>query len=170
MLNVARKTWDSTYSCRLPGSKSFSPGGPLGLNFWLWWEFHHFRSRLPVLSLWERSAVWPPVEKFNETFQLDPGGCVSHFWTVLAVSCGKIENLTKSWLPPETPPKCLPLTVQGENSDFNSLPWYFTSFITQSGPPGATHFWPWQLVPVVAVSRFLCNIQYGFTKVSEISR
>ena len=43
-------------------------------------------------------------------------------------------------------------------------------YIPLSGPPGEKQFWPWQLTPVVAVSRFCSNIQYAFQKVSKMWR
>ena len=83
---------------------------------------------VPSISFVGGVPVWPPGEKLDKIFQLDPNGCVAHFWTVLDVSTRKIGNLKKVVVPPRTPPKTLPLIIWGGNSAFNSFPSHFDNF------------------------------------------
>ena len=104
ILNVPRKTWDSNYRYQLSESKLFFPWRSTWVDITVGGGSQHFTKYPSPWALWEGSSVWPPGEKLNKAFQLDPGSCVSHFWTILTVSRGKIGNLRKSCASPWNSP------------------------------------------------------------------
>ena len=67
-------------------------------------------------------------EKLHKTFQLGPGVCVSQFWSVLAVSRGKIRDFQNCCA---FPLKCSS-TAYGDISDLISLPSYFVNFFSST--------------------------------------